>query len=1050
MAKNKVEIDVKVDDKGTTKKVGLGAKKAGDSIDGATRSSDKYAKKQKGVAQAGMNSTKAFSKMTEGSNGLVAAYASLAAQLFAISAAFQFLKQAGQLKSLQEGQQAYASATGIAMKSLTNDIIAATEAQVTFTDASQAAAIGVASGLNPEQLTELGTAAKNASLILGRDVTDSFNRLVRGVTKAEPELLDELGIILRLDTATENYARNIGKTKDELSAFERSQAVANDVLTQAEEKYGRILEITGASVNKFAQLGKAFDDIINNLKELAVTIGTPLANVLIEYPKMALGAVLLLFKPVVTSILPGLGNVVEATKRVADASKESFKVASSEVAKYEKALNAKKPIDASGARAGVASLLAGQQGSKRSILEQAKAGKQLNNRQIKQLEATIKKKKLLRGKELRDFQAHLEKMKLANSAANRKMEADFALSQKKKTASLKKFEAAAKGVFARVASAGALMARGLSMAFSALGWLALIGTLAMTAYEMFKTKDATKETEKEFDHLGKKLREVNEELKHFNEIQNILNEDGDNTIATIGNIGRAFGNISSGMFTKAAGQYDSALKRFNKNNDIEGLRNRAANNDIDAQLELIGLSHGRGESIRQDIFATGGGKEGKGADFLELIHREASAILFNTDAKIRGSEAGMRYVKAVRAVQQGTAESSEELIKARDAYKNFALEIGSLTRTQIENLKAGKDIRAAYLPETKYEKYINGLKQEIALQQKLADDSEKARPGAEAEIARLNTEVFLMERLNAQLKEQQRQKALLNVQKQEELADNPFRLFDKGTNRKFNLQAAEMTQKHLEEQLKTTGEIAFEDKKLTEAEFAQIEAIKTQIRLNKIKLDQAQDEMRIMYDIEESFTTSLESGMTKAFEDIIQGTKSVKDAFKSMAIGILQAMSKVVAEMIAVYMLKQLISGIMGPSIGAGFGGDNINTGGSDFARLTLDEYRYGGIVGKKGYSTGGIASGPQGGYPAMLHGTEAVVPLPNGRSIPVDMKGSGQVNNVTVNVHVDKDGNATEQNVDSNDMESAGMGRAIAKAVQKELQNQQRSGGTLSPYGAA
>ena len=47
MAKNKVEIDVKVDDKGTTKKVGLGAKKAGESIDGATRSSDKYSKKQK-------------------------------------------------------------------------------------------------------------------------------------------------------------------------------------------------------------------------------------------------------------------------------------------------------------------------------------------------------------------------------------------------------------------------------------------------------------------------------------------------------------------------------------------------------------------------------------------------------------------------------------------------------------------------------------------------------------------------------------------------------------------------------------------------------------------------------------------------------------------------------------------------------------------------------------------------------------------------------------------------------------------------------------------
>ena len=45
----------------------------------------------------------------------------------------------------------------------------------------------------------LGTREAGVSIALGRDVTDSFNRLVRGVTKAEPELLDELGIILRLD-----------------------------------------------------------------------------------------------------------------------------------------------------------------------------------------------------------------------------------------------------------------------------------------------------------------------------------------------------------------------------------------------------------------------------------------------------------------------------------------------------------------------------------------------------------------------------------------------------------------------------------------------------------------------------------------------------------------------------------------------------------------------------------------------------------------------------------------------------------------------------------
>jgi hypothetical protein len=37
-------------------------------------------------------------------------------------------------------------------------------------------------------------------------------------------------------------------------------------------------------------------------------------------------------------------------------------------------------------------------------------------------------------------------------------------------------------------------------------------------------------------------------------------------------------------------------------------------------------------------------------------------------------------------------------------------------------------------------------------------------------------------------------------------------------------------------------------------------------------------------------------------------------------------------------------------------------------------------------YATGGIASGPASGYPVMLHGTEAVIPLSGGRSVPVDI----------------------------------------------------------------
>lgn len=45
-------------------------------------------------------------------------------------------------------------------------------------------------------------------------------------------------------------------------------------------------------------------------------------------------------------------------------------------------------------------------------------------------------------------------------------------------------------------------------------------------------------------------------------------------------------------------------------------------------------------------------------------------------------------------------------------------------------------------------------------------------------------------------------------------------------------------------------------------------------------------------------------------------------------------------------------------------------------------------------FANGGIARGPRTGFPALLHGTEAVVPLPDGKSIPVRNDGSAEMVN--------------------------------------------------------
>ena len=245
MADNKITIDIEVN--GKMQKATLSTKKLRKQLDELEGTQDKVTKgasnlsrNMQGASKRTSNTTKEFSKLQQGMGGVVGIYATIAAQVFAVSAAFQFLKSASDVSNLIAGQEALGAVSGVAYKTLTAGIREATAGQLSFAEASRAAAIGTASGLNPDQLNGLANAAKNASVALGRDLTDSFNRLIRGTTKAEPELLDELGIVLRLDTALGKYAQQLGKSANELSAFERSQAVANEVLEQANTKFGAL------------------------------------------------------------------------------------------------------------------------------------------------------------------------------------------------------------------------------------------------------------------------------------------------------------------------------------------------------------------------------------------------------------------------------------------------------------------------------------------------------------------------------------------------------------------------------------------------------------------------------------------------------------------------------------------------------------------------------------------------------------------------------------------------------------------------------------------
>jgi len=88
--------------------------------------------------------------------------------------------------------------------------------------------------------------------------------------------------------------------------------------------------------------------------------------------------------------------------------------------------------------------------------------------------------------------------------------------------------------------------------------------------------------------------------------------------------------------------------------------------------------------------------------------------------------------------------------------------------------------------------------------------------------------------------------------------------------------------------------------------------------------------------------------------------------------------------------------------------------------------------VGGLKLAKGGVVSGPRSGYSAELHGTEAVVPLPDGRSIPVTMQGNaGGGGETTVNI-----------NVSGANGDPRKIARMVGEEVGRLFKSRSRSGG--------
>ena len=261
------------------------------------------------LGQASASAGRSFSAQATGLGGLVGVYAAAAANVFAITAAFEALGRAAQAEQIIKGTKTLALEIGQSGGAILKSVQEITQSQLTLSEAAQNINIALSAGFNSDQIEALSEVSLKASKALGRNLTDAFQRVVRGASKLEPELLDELGIFTRIDPAVAAYASKLNIATNSLTNFEKRQAFVNAIIEEGNRKFSSIDVTTGSAQKSLEQLQAGLTELALQFGQLTANFLVPLVDFIKDNAGVALLAFLGILQLVFGRLFAAVGGL---------------------------------------------------------------------------------------------------------------------------------------------------------------------------------------------------------------------------------------------------------------------------------------------------------------------------------------------------------------------------------------------------------------------------------------------------------------------------------------------------------------------------------------------------------------------------------------------------------------------------------------------------------------------------------------------------------------------------------------------------------------------
>jgi hypothetical protein len=182
-------------------------------------------------------------------------------------AMFSLAKDASKALSIEESFRRMTNDIGVSADELVAKLQEVSVGTVNTADlmqsANKAMALNVAKDM--DSFTQLMEIARLKGREMGLTTTQAFNDIVTGIGRGSVMILDNLGIIIKQEEAQTIYAESLGKTVDQLTTAEASQALLNAVMLEGAEAVAKAGELQETAKEKIERLTATFDNMKDSI-----------------------------------------------------------------------------------------------------------------------------------------------------------------------------------------------------------------------------------------------------------------------------------------------------------------------------------------------------------------------------------------------------------------------------------------------------------------------------------------------------------------------------------------------------------------------------------------------------------------------------------------------------------------------------------------------------------------------------------------------------------------------------------------------------------------